>query len=178
MVESIHYSNCMRKMTVRRKKTFRRIIVLPPLVVLKARHIVQSKLLSAAFSTSSSEWRPWQEAWNHLQIEGEEKVWIRAKYVQNIWYEADPLELTGFLETLLTCHTGGTAQRWCLRCSPPGRWGMLERWHRGHTGCNYSASHTLSLAWWRHTGCRTRTYRRHGGQRSFNPGYFKEDNAD
>jgi len=45
-----------------------------PLVVLKDRHIVQSKLLSAAFSTSSSEWRPWQEAWNHLWIEETVKI--------------------------------------------------------------------------------------------------------
>ncbi len=100
-------------------------------------------------------------------------IMLKTKLVQT----SSP-ELTGFVETLHTCHIGGTAELWCLHCSPPDRWGMLQGWHRGHTGCNYSATHTLGLGWWRHTGYRTHTCRRQGGQRSFYPGYFKEDKAD
>lgn len=151
------------------KKTLSRSTVFQPLVLLKVRHIVQSKLLSAAFSTFSSECRPWQEAWNHLQTE--EKVSLRARYVKNkktkILVETSSPELAGSVETLHTCHIGGTAELWCLHCRLLGRWDMLQGWHRGHTGCNYSATHTSSLGWWHHTGYRTHTCRTQGRQRSF-----------
>ena len=64
-----------------------------------------------------------------------------------------------FTEILHTCHTGGTARWRCPRCSPAGRPGMMQGWHREHTGCNYSATHTSGPGWWHHTGYRTHTCR-------------------
>lgn len=87
-------------------------------------------------------------------------------------------KVAGLVETMHTCHIGGTAELWFLHCSPPDRWGMLQGWHRGHTGCNYSATHTLGLGWWHHTGYRTHTCRTQRRQRSFYPGYIKEDNTN
>lgn len=53
---------------------------------------------------------------------------------------------------------------------------MLQGWHREHTGYNYSATHTLGLGWWHHTGYKIHTCRRKERKRIFNPGYFEEDN--
>lgn len=150
-------------------------MVLPPLVVLKVRHIVQSKLLSAAFSMSSSEWRLWHDAWNHLRTQ-KKTVLIRTSYFRKIGREWSS-RADRFVEKLHTCHTGGTARWLCLRCSPPSKLGMLKGWHREHTGYNYSATHTLGLGWWHRTAYRTHTCRRQEGQRSFNPGYLKRDNT-
>lgn len=94
-----------------------------------------------------------------------------------ILVETSSPELAGSVETLHTCHIGGTAELWCLHCSLLDRWDMLQDWHRGHTGCNYSATHTSGLGWWHHTGYRTHTCRTQERQRSFYPCYFKEDNA-
>lgn len=109
-----------------------RITVPKPLVVLKVRHIVQLKPFSAAFSTSSSEWRLWHDAWNHLRTEREHLCEQRRV----------PARARGFVEKLQTCHTDDTVEWWCLRCSPRGRWDTSPGWHRGHTGCNSSATHT------------------------------------
>lgn len=87
-------------------------------------------------------------------------------------------ELTHLVEILLTCHIGGTAKSWCLHCSPQGRSDKWKGWHRGHTECNYSATHTLGLGWWRHTGYRTHTCRINSRQRSLSHTYyFKKEKA-
>lgn len=91
--------------------------------------------------------------------------------------ESCPPEQTVQLKTLHTCHTGDTAQWRCLRCSPTDRLGMLWGWHREHTECNYSATHTLVLEWWHHTEYRPHTCMTNRDRCHSPPNVSKKDKA-